>query len=148
MGKQSFWKIGLQIKSIEKLKKIFNDDEYINKLTDSDEDLIPFCISRHYAFIKDSPNQASAVLELFDIINSDVAVKINKKFNFGIKELRQLYIYSNITENFTIKYNENIDIHMRENNFLETMFSIRNSHDKKHKIITFMGIKLKIKLKQ
>ena len=83
------------------------------------------------------------------IKNEKIAKKVIKKvFTKGLKEL-DLRNYQIVNPNtcynfyeFETKLN---NYKAQTNNFLQNIFSLRNSLDKKHKIITIFGVKLKIK---
>lgn len=72
---------------------------------------------------------------MHEIINdNDLYKEIKQKFDFSIKTFREQY-----------SFNPFVYSHLQKTNILEWIFSIKNSPNKKHKVIRFLGFRISIK---
>lgn len=81
------------IKTIPLLQKVF-PTKYSLALKKGEENFIPFVIAHHYATSSVIPYQIFGRIELYKMLNDDKCrKKIENKFDFGIKEFREIYSY-------------------------------------------------------
>lgn len=79
------------IKTISLLKKIF-PTKYALSLKKNEESFIQFVVAHYYATSSVIPYQIFGKIELYKMLNNDEQRrKIEKRFNFGIKEFRIIY---------------------------------------------------------
>lgn len=102
--------------------------------------LIPFILSeffmnKDYGFGYRSNIFFFGYLRMHEIINdNDLYKEIKQKFDFSIKTFREQY-----------SFNPFVYSHLQKTNILEWIFSIKNSPNKKHKVIRFLGFRISIK---
>ena len=95
-----FNKCFFEIKDIALIKKIMPKNQFAQALQNGDEELIQFVLCMHWLHIIYSPfsNKRFALDNFHDMLhNPAIASKIKQKFNFGIKELRDIYKNTNFT---------------------------------------------------
>ena len=95
-----FNKCFFEIKDVNLIKKIMPKNQFAQSLQQGDEALIPFVLCMHWLHIIYSPfsNKRFALDHFHDMLhNLQLASKIKQKFNFGIKELRDIYKNTNFT---------------------------------------------------
>lgn len=121
--------------------------DLITDIKDFDKDIVSFLISLKL-FNQKHPNNNSkfsildyvykncAYAHLYELFQDEASrIKIQKKFNFTIKDFRDLYKKEHICNKAKLT-------------FKEKLFSIKISDNKKHTIILLCGIKIKIKRKK
>lgn len=80
-----------EIKTVSLLKKIF-PTKYTLALSDDEQKFIPFVVAHHYATSSIIPHQTFGRIELYKMMNDDeTRTEIENRFNFRIKEFRDIY---------------------------------------------------------
>lgn len=85
-----------RIKDIRMLQELFSDCPYAKSLSQSEVDLFPFVIAYHNLQSEIYEIQLNGYNKLYDLLN-DAAMrcKIEEKFNFTIRDFRNLYTKAN-----------------------------------------------------
>lgn len=95
-----FNKCFLEIKDVELMQKIMPKNQFAHNLQNGDNALIPFVLCMYWlnTELYQPANKRFALDNLHDILHSpQLASQIKQKFNFGIKELRDIYKNTNFT---------------------------------------------------
>lgn len=139
-----------KIEEIELIKYLCRDVPKIEYLNENNKELIPYFIALEHFIINSHYNNSqmadiykhNAYYHLYELLQKEKTRNIlQKEFDFSIKNFRMLYSAYDDThiickKNYYLK------------NFSQKIFSMKNSKDKKHKVITILGMKIKIKRKK
>ena len=87
-----FTELFFEIDNIEILKKMFKDNKWLNKILDLSKEDLKFILAFEMLILPLTTQRITGYNYIFNLIEHDDTRKyLENKFNFGIKELREIY---------------------------------------------------------